>query len=81
MVMAIRHYKQKALFFTVSWREEDQVSNVKLFDQAKKVLMMLGSYAFAPGKFMKKELRDTIRDSYSAQVIAENKASEDENEK
>lgn len=81
MVMAIRHYKQKALFFPVSWREEDQVSNVKLFDQAKKVLMMLGSYAFAPGKFTKKELRDTIRDSYSAQVIAENKASEDENEK
>lgn len=71
MVMAIQHYKQKAVFFPITWREDDQISNVKLFHQAKRVLSMLGSYALNHKKFMGKELRDCPRETYTAQVIAE----------
>lgn len=72
MVMAIQYYKQKALFFPISWREDDQVSNVKLFNQAKRVLGMLASYMLNRKKFIKKELRDIHRADYTAKVIASN---------
>jgi len=72
MVMAVHYYRHKALFFPISWREDDQVSNVKLFSQAKRVLGMLFSYGFNHKKFMKKELREICRSEYTAQVVAEN---------
>lgn len=75
MVMAIQYYRQKSLFFPITWREEDQVSNVKLFNQAKRVLGMLGSYMINHKKFMEKELRDQPKGSYTAQIIAENLSS------
>ena len=75
MVMAIQYYRQKALFFPISWREDDQVSNVKLFNQAKRVLGMLGSYMQNHKKFMEKELREQPKERYTAQTIAENLAS------
>lgn len=72
MIMAVRYYKQKAMFFPISWREEDQISNVKLFSQAKKVLYMLFSYGFNKSKFMNKELRDKKVVQYAAQIIKDN---------
>jgi glycosyltransferase involved in cell wall biosynthesis len=50
-VMALHCYRQSALFFPISWREDDQVSNVKLFSQATKTLSMLASYLFFRKKF------------------------------
>ena len=75
MVMAIQYYRQKSLFFPITWREEDQVSNVKLFNQAKRVLGMLGRYMINHKKFMEKELRDQHKGSHTAQIIAENMSS------
>ena len=72
MVMAIQYYRQKALFFPISWREDDQVSNVKLFNQAKKVLGLLMNYMLNHKKFMEKDLRDVHRADYTAKVIASN---------
>ena len=37
MILAYSYYKQKMMFYPISWREEDQVSNVKLASQAFKV--------------------------------------------
>lgn len=81
MVMALQYYKQRALFFPISWRESDQISNVKLFSQAKKVLGMLLAYAYQPSKFMQKELRNTIHNSYEANVVVQNEVSDITNEK
>ncbi|MBS1717182.1 MAG: glycosyltransferase family 2 protein [Armatimonadetes bacterium] len=64
MVLAISGYKQDARFFPISWREEDQISNVKLFSQARRVLGMLAKYAFLRKSFLKKEMRMTPRDTY-----------------
>lgn len=69
MVMALDYYKQDALFFPISWREEDQVSNVKMFKQATKVLSLLASYVFHKKKFMESEHREKIVKKYTAQVI------------
>lgn len=70
MAMAIRQYRQKVMFFPISWREEDQISNVKLFDQARRVLMMLGGFALRHGKFLESELREAPVSVYGADEIA-----------
>ena len=69
MVLASASLRQKALFFPIRWSEDDQVSNVKLWRQAANVLGILFGYAFAPKRFLKKELREVTRTSYPAEQI------------
>lgn len=73
MVMAIQYYKQNVKFFPISWREDDQVSNVKMFNQAKKVLGLLFSYIFKKKKFMESDHRNKSEFKYECDVIYENK--------
>lgn len=68
MVMAMDYYDQKAKFFPISWREEDQTSNVKLTSQAANVLKMLGKYKLNQ-EFITTELRDRPIDKYTYQEI------------
>ncbi len=72
MVMAIKYYKQNTVFFPISWREDDQISNVKLFSQAYKVLSMLGSFVVNNAKFMTGEHRAVSREEYSYTIIERN---------
>ena len=44
MVMGSAYYKHKVKFFPIVWREDDQVSNVKMVNQAVTVLKLLGSF-------------------------------------
>ena len=69
MILALAFLRQKARFFPIRWSEDDQVSNVKLTRQAINVLKLLGSYARSPKKFMARELRETPREAYLADVI------------
>jgi len=71
MVLASDFYKHRLIFFPISWREEDQVSNVKMVNQAISVLKMLGSYA-KNHNYITTEFRENIIDSYEAEVIKEN---------
>ncbi len=64
MIMAHLHYKHKIKFFPISWREDDQVSNVKLFSQGKRVLKMLLSFFFKRETFLKSDHRLVPFDSY-----------------
>ena len=41
--------KRKLMFFPISWREDDQVSNVKMMSQATKTLAILFDYVFRRG--------------------------------
>ena len=68
MVMAIHYYKQNVKFFPISWREEDQSSNVKLMSQAFNVLGMLGKYA-VNHKYIESEIREQRIDRYSYKEI------------
>lgn len=71
MVMAHSYYKHKVSFFPIHWREEDQLSNVKLFSQAKKVLIMLFKYSILRGNFLKSEIRVRPIEEYDAAIIYE----------
>jgi hypothetical protein len=70
MILASHYYKHDIIFYPVSWREEDQVSNVKMMNQAVTVLKMAFSYFFHHDE-IKKEYREKIHDGYTCQEITE----------
>lgn len=72
MILAAAHYRHTALFFPITWREDDQVSNVKLMNQAVYVLKMVIKYFFLRGRFIKTEFRGVSKPDYSAKIIFEN---------
>lgn len=73
MVMGSAYYKHKVKFFPIIWREDDQVSNVKMVNQAITVLKLLGSYVINKKKFVESEHRDKVVENYTAQVVYTNK--------
>lgn len=73
MIMGSAYYKHKVKFFPIIWREDDQVSNVKMVNQAITVLKLLGSYVIDKKKFVKDEHRDKVIDKYTAQLIYTNR--------
>lgn len=73
MAMGAAYYKHKVKFFPIIWREDDQVSNVKMVNQAITVLKLLVAYVMNKKKFIMDEHRDKVIDSYTAQVIYESK--------
>ena len=74
MVMAASFYHHNTYFFPITWREEDQISNVKMFSQARKVLRMLLSFVTGRKSFMTRELRGRVVSGYESEVVAANGA-------
>lgn len=70
MLFAADYYKQTTKFFPITWREEDQVSNVKMFSQAKITLKMALKYRLNK-KFIESEFREKIIEEYTAKEIIE----------
>jgi len=68
MIMAAEYYGHDIKFYPISWREDDQVSNVKMVSQAKKVLAMLADYYKDPS-VITSEYRDKIIDTYEADPV------------
>lgn len=73
MILGSAYYKHNIKFFPILWREDDQVSNVKMVNQAVIVLKLLISYIFNKKKFVEVEHRDTIIGNYTAQIVYSNK--------
>jgi len=69
MLLASYHAGQRVRFFPISWREEDQISNVKLFRQAFKVLGLLASFFLRRGAFLKTEMRAMPFEAYSGKIV------------
>lgn len=66
MILTECHLKQKLLFFPISWREEDQISNVnKLTSFGIILLKLCGRYLRNPREFAAREWRDKIIDDYT----------------
>lgn len=61
----------------ISWREDDQVSNAKLFQQATKLLRYLSLYIFRKSALLKDDFRDMKRDSYPSERQGGNALSKD----
>lgn len=68
MLLASYHRGQVVRFFPISWREEDQISNVKLFRQAFKVLGLLAGFGLKRGAFLRRELRGKPFEAYTGQI-------------
>jgi hypothetical protein len=62
-------------FFPIHWREDDQISNVKLTRQAARVLKMLGAFALGRGRFLKTEQRVVARTGYPSEILFDKPAS------
>lgn len=71
MLLGSYHARQRVRFFPISWREDDQVSNVRLFRQAFKVLSLLGGYCFGRGGFLRRDLRTRPIAAYTGQIVHE----------
>lgn len=71
LVLASFEYKFKIIFFPISWKEDDQVSNVKLFKFGRSLLGMAFGYFFQRNKYLAKEMRENIIDRYTYTIIAE----------
>ncbi len=71
MLLAVNCYKQKAKFFPISWREDDQVSNVKMISQSKQTLGLVLRYFFKRKKYLESEHREKIVKKYTAKEIEE----------
>lgn len=69
MLLAASRLGQRIKFFPILWREDDQVSNVKLFSQATRTLDMLWGYVRDKKSLLEKEHRDKVIAAYTAQEI------------
>ena len=72
MTMALDFYNHKYMFFPLTWKEEGQVSNVKVLNQAFDLMSKLFLYLINKEKFIKSELRITKYDDYISKCIYSN---------
>ena len=56
-------------FFPISWREDDQVSNVKIVSQSLKTLQILGEYVLKRPAFRAGEHRAVPHETYAFDVV------------
>jgi len=61
--------RRSILFFPISWREDDQVSNVKITSQALKTLSILRDYTLRRPRFRQMDFRATAHEGYEFEVI------------
>jgi dolichol-phosphate mannosyltransferase len=57
-------------FFPISWREEDQVSNVRLVSQSLRTLAIAWRYSVDRARFREQDHRDKPIDTYAFDIIA-----------
>jgi glycosyltransferase involved in cell wall biosynthesis len=60
----------KVMFFPISWREEDQVSNVKMASQAMKTLGAARRYALNRRGFRSEDYRAVKHENYAFEALA-----------
>ena len=72
MILASCYYEQDMYFYPISWREEDQVSNNKLWKFSCSLLKMLCNYTKNKKKYIEQDMRTKVIDQYKAEMIFEN---------
>lgn len=69
MLLFSSYYKHNLKFQPITWREEDQVSNAKLFQFSKSLMKMAFRYRLSPKKFVSSFHKENI---YAGQVVFDN---------
>lgn len=73
MILGSVYRKQKFCFVPITWKEEDQVSNVKLTKQAMSVLKLLWLYVTNKKKFFEIDHRTKAVSEYSSEEVFTNR--------
>jgi len=76
LLLGLIHKKFQITFFPITWKEEDQVSNVRLWSQSRRTLSIAVEYVTERKRFFKEDHRDVPRDAYSFDVLHRNAAAE-----
>ncbi|MEA1937759.1 MAG: glycosyltransferase family 2 protein [Pseudomonadota bacterium] len=63
--------KGRFRFFPLCWREDDQISNVKLASQAKRTLKLLLRFVVARKAFMAEDFASRLEHDYTSEVLME----------
>lgn len=71
MLLASVYYRHKILFFPITWKEEDQISNVKMFRQACNTFKLAFKYLLNKNSFLQSEHRTFPKKEYTAQCVSE----------
>lgn len=69
MLLAVKSYNQNVKYFPITWREDDQVSNVKMLSQAIQTFKIAVKYRLFSTKYLEEEHRDKIIEEYKAKKI------------
>lgn len=69
LLLGLFRDKHTIKFFPISWSEDDQVSNVKLFSQATKTITLLLESVFSKRKFATKDHRDKAVEAYTFNIV------------
>jgi hypothetical protein len=74
--MLLRSYAHgwKIRYFPLSWREDDQISNVKLFRQATRVASLPFLYASRRQNYLSRNFSGRPTADYTCKVVATNHA-------
>lgn len=74
LASCLRNLKQK--FFPLTWREDDQISNARLYRQGLKTLNLIFAYQFNKRQFVQSEHRSKVIDDYASTTVYETILSE-----
>ncbi|MDR3513043.1 MAG: glycosyltransferase family 2 protein [Caulobacteraceae bacterium] len=71
LLLRLIYAERRIMFFPISWREEDQVSNVRIVSQALRTLKIASDYLLRRARFWTDEHRDTPRSAYTFEVLVD----------
>lgn len=66
------HTKARIMYFPITWREMDQVSNNKLISFSFSLMGLLAKYAKDPADFLASDMRGTAYESYPSETVYSN---------
>jgi len=73
MLLGSVYAKHKMTFFPINWKEDDQVSNAKLFNIGIELLNMTLNFIFRRKAYMQSDMRQKTIEKYTYQVIYDQK--------
>ncbi len=72
LLLGLADKKRTFDFFPITWREEDQISNVRMFSQTMKTLAIVREFLFTRSKFRTEDHRARVHESYAFEVVGTN---------
>jgi hypothetical protein len=71
LILGIVYHSFKSEFFPLTWREDDQISNAKLWRHGVQMLTLLARYLLDHRGFLESEHRSVPLTSYPSTMVAE----------